>query len=431
MKHSSFIIAAPSSESGKSTITIGLLRALSRQGLKVQPYKCGPDYIDPKLHQNASGMKSINLDLFMQSEVDVKALFERYQCGNDVSIVEGVMGLFDGYDRDKGSTAHLAEVLQQPILLVITPKSMAYSVAPLLYGIKNFRPQLNIIGVIFNKVNSPGHAKYLTDACEDVGLDVLGIIPTNKSLSLPSRHLGLITEDKESLETHANKVANLVDQHIDLHKLISITTRDIQPPKTTQSRKGTKRISVACDEAFNFIYPENIRLLESFGIVSYFSPIKDTEIPPCDLLYLPGGYPELYLRELSSNQSMIQQIRDHIQGNHPLIAECGGMLYLCKSLIDQNGTEYPLVGYFDHSATMQNPKLTIGYRHLEILGEKLRGHEFHYSHLIEPTGGISNQKNAIGLPVNTLLFQSKNVIATYTHTMFTENLIHKILSLSD
>lgn len=139
----------------------------------------------------------------------------------------------------------------------------------------------------------------------------------------------------------------------------------------------------------------------------------------------------MYLRELSSNQSMIQQIRDHIQGNHPLIAECGGMLYLCKSLIDQNGTEYPLVGYFDHSATMQNPKLTIGYRHLEILGEKLRGHEFHYSHLIEPTGGISNQKNAIGLPVSTLLFQSKNVIATYTHTMFTENLIHKILSLSD
>lgn len=427
MKHASFIIAAPSSESGKSTITIGLLRAMSRNGLKVQPFKCGPDYIDPKLHKNASGNDSINLDLFMQSEESVRDLFNRYRSGNDVSIVEGVMGLFDGYERDKGSTAHLAEVLNLPIVLVITPKSMAYSVAPLLYGIKHFKPQLNILGVVFNKVNSSKHAQYLLDACEDIGIEVLGVIPTDKTLSLPSRHLGLITEDNESLEAHANKAADLVSKYIDLDRLIANTTIDIDLEETEPKTSRSKKIAVARDEAFSFIYPENIRLLETFGTITYFSPIIDTRLPTCDLLYLPGGYPELYAKELSENRSMIHQIRAYIEQDKPLIAECGGMLYLGKSLITQAGSEYPLVGYLPHSSTMQDAKLTIGYRQLEVMGEKLRGHEFHYSHLVHPQGGISCQRNATGQPVDTLLFTSGKVVATYTHMMFSRELIEKLL----
>lgn len=430
MKPSSFIIAAPTSDSGKSTITIGLLRALSRQGYRVQPFKCGPDYIDPKLHKNASGVDSVNLDLFMQSEESVQTLFSSYQAPSDVAVVEGVMGLFDGYDRDRGSTAHLAEVLDLPIVLVLTPKSMAYSVAPLLYGIKHFRPELNILGVIFNKVNSPKHLAYLRDAANDVGVKVLGSIPTDKTLTLPSRHLGLITDDQEALEAHANQAANLVEAHINLTQLLADS--QYQPISTispigSNAPKGTKKIAVARDEAFNFIYTENIRLLEQFGTISYFSPIQDRQLPECDLLYLPGGYPELYAEQLTQNSEMIQQIKTYAERQAPLIAECGGMIYLSKSIITAEGKEYPMVGLFNHSATMEGARLTIGYRQLELFGVPLKGHEFHYSHLTPTDEGVTNQLNATGEPVDTLLFQRGKVIATYTHLTFTAEFLSRLL----
>lgn len=430
MKPSAFIIAAPTSDSGKSTITIGLLRALSRQGYHVQPFKCGPDYIDPKLHKNASGVDSVNLDLFMQSEESVQTLFSSYQAPSDVAVVEGVMGLFDGYDRDRGSTAHLAEVLDLPIVLVLTPKSMAYSVAPLLYGIKHFRPELNILGVIFNKVNSPKHLAYLRDAANDVGVKVLGSIPTDKTLTLPSRHLGLITDDQEALEAHADQAANLVEAHIDLTQLLADS--QYQPISTispigSNAPKGTKKIAVARDEAFNFIYTENIRMLEQFGTITYFSPIHDSQLPECDLLYLPGGYPELYAEQLSQNSAMIQQIKTYAERQAPLIAECGGMLYLCKSIITAEGKEYPMVGLFNHSATMEGAQLTIGYRQLEFFGVPLRGHEFHYSHLTATDEGVANQLNASSEPVDTLLFQRGKVIATYTHLTFTAAFLSRLL----
>lgn len=430
MKPSAFIIAAPTSDSGKSTITIGLLRALSRQGYRVQPFKCGPDYIDPKLHKNASGVDSVNLDLFMQSEESVQTLFSSYQADSDVAVVEGVMGLFDGYDRDRGSTAHLAEVLGLPIVLVLTPKSMAYSVAPLLYGIKHFRPELNILGVIFNKVNSPKHLAYLRDAANDVGVKVLGAIPTDKTLTLPSRHLGLITDDPEALEAHANQAANLVESHIDLTQLLADTLYTPSAPTAPLEptlAQGTKKIVVARDEAFNFIYTENIRMLEKFGTITYFSPIHDSQLPECDLLYLPGGYPELYAEPLSENRAMMQQIKAYAESQTPLIAECGGMLYLSRSLITAEKKEYPMVGLFNHSATMEGAHLTIGYRQLEILGVPLRGHEFHYTHLSATDEGVATQFNATGEPVNTLLFQHGKVIATYTHLTFTAPFLSRLL----
>lgn len=188
---SSFLIAAPSSGSGKTTVTLGLLRALKNRGLKVQPFKCGPDYIDTKYHDMASGNKSVNLDLFLSSENHVRYLYSKYSSENDACITEGVMGLFDGYDKMKGSSAEIAGLLDIPVVMVINAKSMAYSAAPLLYGFKKFYEKINVIGVIFNYVGSESHYKFLSDACHDVGIVPLGYLPKNENLSVPSRHLGL------------------------------------------------------------------------------------------------------------------------------------------------------------------------------------------------------------------------------------------------
>lgn len=427
MKHSSFIIAAPTSDSGKSTVTIGLLRALSRRGLKVQPFKCGPDYIDPKLHQNACHRDSINLDLFMQGEKSIKRMYDNFRWGTDVSIVEGVMGLFDGYDRDKGSTAQISKALQLPIVLVVTPKSMAYSVAPLLYGIKNFDPQLSIKGVIFNKVNSQKHRSHLQSACDDVGIEVLGFIPTDKELVIPNRHLGLVTDDAERIEQHANKAADLVEKHVDIEQLLESTNQVVAAAPTPVKSIDTLRIAVARDEAFSFIYSENIRQLSRFGIITYFSPIHDAHLPESDFVYLPGGYPENHLPQLSENKTMLKEIKEYAQSERPLLAECGGMLYLGRQIINGTGKEYPLVGLFQYDSTLQEAKLTIGYRKIVLGGKEFRGHEFHYSHLVNDQEGIQCQTGATGEPVSTKIFIYKNTFATYTHLLFTPDLLNRLI----
>lgn len=428
MRHSSFMIAAPTSESGKSTITIGLLRALHKRGMQVQPFKCGPDYIDPKLHQVASHETSINLDLFMNREEKIRETFARYDASSQVTVVEGVMGLFDGYDRDFGSSAHLARILGLPIILVVTPKSMAYSVAPLLYGIKHFQPQLNIVGVLFNKVNSDTHFKYLLQACEDAGVPCIGRIPTDKQLELPSRYLGLETEDASRLERYAEQAAHLIEEHISIDNLLSLTESIKSHTPEPLRKLSDLRIAVAKDEAFTFIYPENIKVLEQFGSITYFSPVSDGLLPKSDFVYFPGGYPELYLAQLSANSSMLRSVQAYAQSGKPMLAEGGGMLYLGKALTDSTGCRYPLVGLLEQEATMDHPKLTLGYRQFSIEGIEVRGHEFHYSRIVNPLSSIVQQYSAHNEEVPTPLIRHNNCLASYTHLTFTRDLIHSIIS---
>lgn len=429
MKHSAFMIAAPTSDSGKSTLTIGLLRALRNHGVSVQPFKCGPDYIDPKLHHVACGKPSINLDLFMQGEERVAESFRRYDAMSQVSIVEGVMGLYDGYNRDLGSTAHLARLLSIPIILVITPKSMAYSVAPLLYGVKHFQPQLNIVGVVFNKVNSESHYKYLLQACEDTGIPCLGKLPTDKDLSLPSRYLGLETEDRDRLERFAEQAAQLIEENLSLELILEHTASPQSTLPELPPRLSNLKISVARDEAFSFIYPENITLLECFGEVTYFSPIHDSTLPPSDLLYLPGGYPELYLPLLAQNRGMLQEIHNYAEVGQALLAEGGGMLYLNKALTDSSNRRYELVGLFDQEATFREARLTLGYRQLDFEGVLIRGHEFHYSRIVDPLPSDLQQYSAHQIAVPTQTLRHKGVLATYTHFAFTTQFLQKLLTL--
>lgn len=420
---SSFLIAAPSSGSGKTTVTLGLLRALNNRGLKVQPFKCGPDYIDTKYHNMASGKKSVNLDLFLSSENHVRYLYSKYASQNDVCITEGVMGLFDGYNKMKGSSAEISSVLDIPVIMVINAKSMAYSVAPLLYGFKNFSEKVNVIGVIFNFVGSESHYSFLKDACEDIGIESFGYLPKNASIEIPSRHLGLSLDEKYQFDEFADQAASLIEKHIDIDKLLLYTQASIENPELQRSKKQPCRnmkITVAADEAFSFMYHENIEYLRKIGNVTFFSPLRDKHLPESDFAYFPGGYPELYAKELSENKSLQKDIKDYAENGGKILAECGGMMYLSSSITDTEGKEYPMVGIFSQEASMENMKLKLGYRQFNYNGLNVKGHEFHYSHIKNDMESIAQQYNAKDAPVDTKLFRYNNVIAGYTHIYWAE-----------
>jgi len=419
---SSFLISAASSGSGKTTVTLGLLRALKNKNIKCQPFKCGPDYIDTKFHDIASGRKSINLDLFLSSPKHVTTLFDKYSSKADVSVIEGVMGLFDGYDKMKGSSAQIAELLDTPVILVLNAKSMAYSAAPLLYGYKNFYEDIHVAGVIFNFVGSENHYNFLKEACEDVGLTSLGYLSKKSEIEIPSRHLGLSLDDQCHFDEFSDKAASLIEKYIDIDLLLSITRKEHPEhakDKIIYSAKKTD-IAVAYDEAFNFMYHENIESLEKLGNVTFFSPLKDSILPKADFVYLPGGYPELFLRELSSNTSMLENIRDYIEKDGKLLAECGGMMYLSSLICDKEGNEYPMAGIFKQKATMQNMKLKLGYRQFNYNNCDIKGHEFHYSSIESDLDSIIQQYSAKNQPVDTQLFRYKNAIAGYTHIYWAE-----------
>ncbi len=428
----SLLIAAPLSESGKSTLTMGLLRAYTRRGLATQAFKCGPDYVDPKLHSVATGRPAVNLDLFMYGTERVQALYDHYSQDAQAVIVEGVMGLFDGYDRDKGSAADIARLLDLPVVLVVTPRSMAYTVAPLLYGLQHFDPRVRIAGVIFNKVSSERHLTYLTQAATDAGVPVLGSLPRVDDISIPSRYLGLDVDDLAQIDRYANQVADLLEQHLDIDRLLAISSERKELPHEAPALQklassAPRRIAVARDDAFNFLYQENVRQLEQWGEVTYFSPLSDSSLPPSDFVYLPGGYPELHLEQLSANKSMLDSLRDYIRGGGAMLAEGGGMLLLCEAIIDEKGISYPLVGALQQTATMQQRGLALGYRQLEIAGVAVRGHEFHYSRILDPLPSTAQQYNAWGDPVATALWHTGHCYATYTHLALSEELLAQLL----
>lgn len=418
---SQLLIGATSSGSGKTTFTSGLLLALRKRGLRVQPFKCGPDYIDTKFHTLATGVESVNLDTYMASPEHVKHLYEQYGNGAEVCVAEGVMGLFNGFNGMKGSSAELANLLKIPVVLLVDSQSTAYSVAPLIYGYKHFYKGIRIAGVVFNKVASTSHCHVLEQACHDVRLDCLGCIPMDKSIEIPSSHLGLTLEEKYRFLSFTEKVAELIENHVDIDRLLDLSLYPFNttPTSTTDYYKGI-RIAIANDEAFNFTYRENIRQLERLGDVVYFSPLLSEAIPEADLVYLPGGYPEFFLPQLSRNVSMLNSIKEYAEAGGKILAECGGMMYLCRSITGMNGIKYPMAGVLEQEATMTDMHLKQGYRNFKYQGVAWRGHEFHYPRLESPAPSVAIIYNARGETVSTPLFRYKNVIAGYTHLYWGE-----------
>ena len=424
------LIGAASSGSGKTTFTLGLLRALKNRGLNVQPFKCGPDYIDTKYHTLAAGAESVNLDSYLSSEAHLRYLYSAYGGDADVCLTEGVMGLFDGYDGMLGSSAAIAETLNLPVVLVVNAKAAAYSVAPLIYGFKNFRKDIRIAGVIFNMVGSAAHYEYLLEACRDVGVECFGYLPKLKEIEIPSRHLGLTLDEKFAFDAFADKVAALIEEHVDIERILKCMAEEFPVDNAARPVAGQPvvscglRIAVARDEAFNFSYRENIAQLQRLGQVEFFSPMKDAEFPPADLVYLPGGYPEFWLPQLSNNHSMLQSIRDYAEGGGKLLAECGGMMYLCRAITGMDGVTYPMAGVLSQEATMEQMKLRLGYRQFTYNGISMRGHEFHYSRIVPSTAdtlpSVADLYSAKGMETGTPLYRYKNVIAGYTHLYWGE-----------
>lgn len=414
MAKSAFMIAATSSGCGKTTVSLGIMRAMRRLGLSVQPFKCGPDYIDTQFHTRATGNNSINLDTFMSSEQHVADLFSRFASGKDVALVEGVMGLFDGYSKMSGSSAELSILLSIPVILVVNAASTAYSVAAIIYGFKNYNPSVKIAGVIFNRVSSESHFYYLKEACHDAGVECFGYLRKDDSLVTPSRHLGLTLTAANEMEKFIDKAADSVEETVDLTKILEATKVDgWKNGLITHIPAPRKVLALAYDEAFNFIYPANI---EKFRLLGYeikkFSPIHDSTLPKADFIYIPGGYPELFAKELSINVEMKQSICQYVEEDGKMWAECGGLIYICNEL-----DGLPMCGILPINCTMDHAKLTLGYRTVDFGNNVIKGHEFHYSRLINANTlpSVASQTNAHGNIVNTPVYRYKNLLASYTH----------------
>jgi cobyrinic acid a,c-diamide synthase len=361
----------------------------------------------------------------MMSEAHVQELYSQHSSEADVAIVEGVMGLFDGAVKDAGSSAEIAMLLDIPVILVVNAKAMAYSVAALLYGLKNFNPKLKVAGVIFNFVNTESHYQFLKDACADVGITPLGYIPVNESINIPSRHLGLMVSPENDYNAIIGRAATHISQTVDLDRLLELTTQQAPVYKgTPKPTSSNLKISVARDLSFIFTYEENLSALEQLGTITTFSPGDLPDLPETDLLYLPGGYPELNLSALEDNVEMRTAIREYCANGGRVIAECGGMMYLGKGITDASGRRYEMCGVLDIETSMEDSRLSLGYRKVQIGDTILKGHEFHYSRAKEntPITTLGEVTNARGKVVPTPIYKQQNVIASYMHFYWGENI---------
>lgn len=391
-QRSAILIAGTGSGSGKTTITLGLLAALRNMGMKVQPFKCGPDFIDPGLHQLACGRVSRNLDLWMMGEAQVLETFAAIAAERaDISVIEGAMGMFDG---QASSSAALAKGLGVPVVLILDVRSAAESVAAVLRGFETLMPEVAPVAVILNRVASPRHLELVSGAIrKHCRAEILGHLPQNLDFSMPSRHLGLFTgaEQPISLET-LESLATTISAQVNLVRLLELAGGATVPPaKEIPARQGEveARIGVARDRAFCFYYEDNFDLLRAAGAeLIFFSPLADQDLPEeLDGLYLGGGYPELYARELSCNLTMRRAIYDWAQSGRPLYAECGGFMYLTEGIVGEDLGVLPMAGVFPVTARMQKKRASLGYREVRLeqncffgpVGTVLRGHEFHYS----------------------------------------------------
>ncbi|PWI32255.1 cobyrinic acid a,c-diamide synthase [Vibrio albus] len=436
------LIAGTNSGSGKTTITLGLLRALTRRALQVQPFKVGPDYIDTAWHTRVSQVSSHNLDPFMLDEDHLRDLFHQQTQQTDIAVIEGVMGFYDGYGTDPYycSSAGVARTLKCPVVLVVDGKAISTSAAAIVMGFQQFASDINIAGVIFNHVNSDHHYQLLKHAVEQYcHIPVLGRLPRLPAVELPSRHLGLMTvQDSELLDSHWDTLADAIEKNIDLDALIKLA--QMPPPEYTgkfdafASLPGEGlTVAVAMDNAFNFYYQANLDLLTMSGArVCYFSPLKDRELPVCDMVYLGGGYPELYAKELSNNTSMKSSILQAHQNGVAIYAECGGLMYLGSMLSDLNGELYPMVGILEGESRMTSKLQRFGYSTARAeqdtllckMGGVLRGHEFHYSDFITdlpPVFTLNKQREGEIVKEWQGGYQVGNTLAMYLHVHFAQS----------
>ncbi len=391
----SLLIAGTKSGSGKTSLTLALLAALKKRGVTVQPCKVGPDFIDPSQHSAITNTPSYNLDAWMGGDDGIKRVYARmchYALQNNAQMLlaEGVMGLFDGAHGvgGPGSSAHVAELFNMPILLVVDVRGMGQSAVAIAKGFTNLNENLNFAGIICTHVGSPAHISMLKEAfAEHLGPKappILGFLPRKGHVELKSRHLGLhMGHEQVWDESTLNAMIEWLEAHVNIDELLKrcVTTIPATPIQSISNTSHKRRIAIAHDEAFCFLYPDMAEVLEEMGAECvYFSPLNDHELPEdCTAIYLPGGYPELFAEKLSKNNQMLNAMRNFANNKGRIYAECGGYIYLMKD-IEYAGKTHQLCNILPISASMGEEKAALGYREVCLNKQRGRGHEFHYAH---------------------------------------------------
>ncbi|MBM9513808.1 cobyrinate a,c-diamide synthase [Desulfogranum marinum] len=426
--HPAVLIAGTHSGCGKTTVTLGVMAALRKRGMQVQPFKCGPDFIDPTLHQMVTGRISRNLDARMCGPEFTQATYRRHAADGDCSVVEGVMGLFDGGD---GSAAALATLLNLPVILVVDVRSAAESVAAIIKGFATLDENVRLAGVICNRVGSDKHRQMISDAVEQYcQVPIIGFLPRNEEISIPSRHLGLHMGEENPLQQGGmEQLIELIETHIDLDHLLMLAKQEDSTPTgknqalfKPQNPTAPVRIGIARDSAFCFYYEDNLDMLAEAGAeLVEFSPLTDNTLPEnLQGLYLGGGYPELYAEQLSNNHTMRAAVKAFCSRGYPVYAECGGFMYLTRSITDKEGITLPMAGVFEFDTIMQPRLRRLGYRQPRLVKDSilalqdtvLHGHEFHYS-------AITNNTTTAGAYIlddgRAEGYTYKNTLAGYVH----------------
>lgn len=411
------VVAAPSSGSGKTTVVAALARHFTNQGKNVRVFKTGPDFIDPNFLSFASHNPVYQLDFWMCGEAHCRQLVAEAAQEADLILIEGVMGMFDG----KCSSADIAASFGIPVMAVIDAGKMAQTFGAIAYGLANFRSDIEMFGVFANRVGSVGHAEMLKEALPRE-LAFCGYMPKKSALTLPERHLGLVqAQELVDLDERLNLAAELLAKNSEI--ILPPAVEFVLQPRTQckQSLSGID-IAIAQDTAFSFIYQANIDLLIQLGAeLKYFSPVAGDPLPDCHAIYLPGGYPELFTDELVENQKLQEQINAHINANKALLAECGGMLYLNRTLTDSDGKSAQLCGIFDADSVMQTSLSALGLVEAEFSNSmSIRGHTFHYSKTNTREAVLCTPISQRGKPMDPV-WKQRNAIASYIHWYFPTN----------
>ena len=432
MKIPRIVLAGTTSGVGKTSITCSIIYALQKQGYSIQPFKVGPDYIDPSYLSSISNHETYNLDVWLMGKKQLLNNFVSNSKSN-ISIIEGVMGYYDGFDGHSNfaSTHHVATITNSPVILILDASKTARSIAATALGFKNFHRNSRIVGIILNKIGSKKHEILCRSALEKTKIPIVGIIPKNPLLNIESRHLGLIsTLDNKTLKKQIEKLAKTISNNLDVKQIIKISKTSSNIPKISKPipKKIKTTIAVALDTSFNFYYQNNLESLQREGaVLKFFSPVKDKKIPKCNGLYIGGGFPEILGNSLEKNQIMKKTIKKLAENNLPIYAECGGLMYLTKS-ISSNNKKHKMIGLFD-AETIMTKKMKLNYtkgiiNSKTIISEKkhdFKGHEFHYSQLdsissdskfaydLEFGEGIKNSQDGL---------MEYNTLASYGHLYF-------------
>jgi cobyrinic acid a,c-diamide synthase len=411
------LISAPASGQGKTSVTAALARWHTQQGRRVRVFKTGPDFLDPMVLERAAGSPVYQLDLWMCGEADVRARLHAAAASADLILVEGVMGLFDG----DPSSADLAQQLGLPVMAVIDGSAMAQTFGALACGLAAYRDDLPFYGVAANRIGSAYHAQLLKESVPS-SLQWLGALPRDESLALPERHLGLVAAaELMDIEQRLDALAKAWAQHASTALPVPTAFERSEVPAVPSLLRG-QRIAIARDAAFCFLYQANLDLLAEAGAsLCFFSPLAGDALPACDAVWLPGGYPELYLDTLSKRQDLHDALRGHRDAGKPMLAECGGLLFALESLADRDGHEAPMAGLLPGRAAMQPRLAALGLQSVELPEGCLRGHTFHYAHASIDASPMAHAVNPNKGPGKEAVYRRQRFTASFVHFYFPSN----------